>query len=223
MAIVFDEFQEVLEIDPRLPNLMRAAFQAQPEVAHVYLGSKRSMMHQLFNDANEPFWRSAKQLELGVIPHDSFAAFIRERFRSTGRSVGDAVVEALLAVTQCHPYGTQELCYALWEETAEGESATAAGLDTALDHVLRSENSHFTRIWDESPTAQKLVLQALAREPLQPITSSDFRRRHGLPGSSSVQRALEALLGDELVAKQARGSYRIAEPFLAEWVLRFGS
>ena len=89
--------------------------------------------------------------------------------------------------------------------------------------MLRSENAHFTRIWDEAPTSQKLVLQALAREPLAPITSSHFRRRHGLPASSSVQRALEALVDDELVAKEKRGSYRISEPFLAEWVLRFGS
>src|SRR5438067_207359 len=63
-ALVFDEFQEVVEIDPGLPKLMRSAFQEQPEVAHVYLGSKRHMMERIFNDANEPFWRSAKQLEL---------------------------------------------------------------------------------------------------------------------------------------------------------------
>jgi hypothetical protein len=223
VALVFDEFQEILGIDPHLPNLMRASFQAQPDVAHVYLGSKRSMMERLFNDANEPFWRSAKQMELGVIAPAAFADFIRERFRSTGRGIEDGVVDAVLDVTHGHPYGTQELCYALWEETPEAETATDARFHAALDRVLRSENAHFTRIWDDSPTAQKLVLQALASEPLRGITSSDFRRRHGLPTSSSVQRAVEALLDDELVAKDAPGAYRIAEPFLTEWVLRFGS
>jgi uncharacterized protein len=44
VALVLDEFQEVVDIDPDLPKLMRAVFQAQPEVAHVYLGSKRHMM-----------------------------------------------------------------------------------------------------------------------------------------------------------------------------------
>ena len=60
VCIVFDEFQEVLGLDPGLPSLMRAVFQTQPDVAHVYLGSKRSMMERLFRDANEPFWRSAQ-------------------------------------------------------------------------------------------------------------------------------------------------------------------
>jgi AAA+ ATPase superfamily predicted ATPase len=59
VALIFDEFQEVVDIDPTLPRLMRAVFQEQPEVAHVYLGSKRHMMRRLFSDENEPFWRCA--------------------------------------------------------------------------------------------------------------------------------------------------------------------
>ena len=40
-ALVIDEFQEIVAIDPALPKLMRSVFQRQPEVAHVYLGSKQ--------------------------------------------------------------------------------------------------------------------------------------------------------------------------------------
>src|SRR5207244_11802632 len=90
-ARVFDEFQEVLDIDPHLPRLRRAVFQSQPDVAHVYLGSKRAMMARLFNDANEPFWRSAKQMELGVIAPAAFASYIHARFETSGRSDEHAV------------------------------------------------------------------------------------------------------------------------------------
>ena len=87
VALIFDEFQEVVDIDPGLPRLMRAVFQAQPEVAHVYLGSKRHMMRRLFSDENEPFWRSAKPVELGVIALEPFGRYIVERFGATaGRS-----------------------------------------------------------------------------------------------------------------------------------------
>ena len=61
VVLVLDEFQEVVDIDAGLIKLMRSVFQEQPEVAHIYLGSKRHMMRQIFNDENEPFWRSAKQ------------------------------------------------------------------------------------------------------------------------------------------------------------------
>ena len=66
-----------------MPKLLRAVFQRQPEVAHVYLGSKRHVMARIFDDANEPFWRSAKTIDLGPIPPEPFAAFIAERFGAT--------------------------------------------------------------------------------------------------------------------------------------------
>jgi AAA+ ATPase superfamily predicted ATPase len=65
VALVFDEFQEIVNIDAKLLPLMRSVFQEQPDVAHVYLGSKRHMMEQIFNDANEPFWRSANRWSWG--------------------------------------------------------------------------------------------------------------------------------------------------------------
>src|SRR5258708_28604990 len=40
VVIVFDEFQEVLDLDPALPGLMRSVFQEQGEVAHVFLRSR---------------------------------------------------------------------------------------------------------------------------------------------------------------------------------------
>ncbi len=222
VCVVFDEFQEILELDRHLPALMRAVFQTQPDVAHVYLGSRRSMMARLFNDDNEPFWRSARHVELGTIADAAFAPFIRERFESTGRAIAQQTVDGVLAVTGGHPYATQELCYAVWEETPAGRTARRAELDAGLVRTLRSENAHFTLIWDQASRVQRATLQALAEEPLISVTSQDFRRRHGLPGGSSVQRALDALVAEELVVRERAGSYRIAEPFLPEWILRLG-
>src|SRR5215212_5703993 len=68
VVLVFDEFQEVTALDPHFPNLMRAIFQLQPEVAHVYLGSKRHLIDRIFSDRNAAFWRSARRVELGPIP-----------------------------------------------------------------------------------------------------------------------------------------------------------
>ncbi len=219
VALVLDEFQEIVDIDPNLPKLMRSVFETQPEVAHVYLGSKRHMMERIFSDENEPFWRSAKRMELGLIAPPLFRGYIEAQFRKTRRAINPAVVDRLLGVTFGHPYATQELAYFLWEETPESAVAGMEQYDVALDRLLRSEHAHFSLIWERAAKAQRLVLQALGREAGRPL-GGDYRRRHGLPGASSVQRALEALVKDELVAKDGRGQYRIAEPFLAEWLQR---
>jgi hypothetical protein len=208
----------VMDIDARLPRLMRAVFQQQPEVAHVYLGSKRHMLRRLFSDENEPFWRSAKQMELGVIAAEAFAPFIARQFERSGRFVSAEAVDAILAITAGHPYATQELCYFAWQEVGPEERAEAADVEAALAKVLRSEHAHFSLLWERASTVQRLLLAELAREPGRPL-SADYRNRHNLPGPSTVQRAVEALERQELVARE-RGLVRIVEPFLASWLLR---
>ena len=214
--LILDEFQEVIELDPQLPKLLRSVLQEQPEVGHFYLGSKRHMMERIFNDENEPFWRSAKQLELGPIPPGPFGDFIEGRFADTGRRIDPTVVAQILTITGGHPYATQELCYFLWEGTPTRRAATAERLDAAVERVLRSEHTHFSLLWDRASANQKLVLQALAREPGHPF-AEDYRRRHALRAVSSTQKAVEALARDELVGRD-RGRAWIAEPFLAEWI-----
>jgi hypothetical protein len=215
-ALVMDEFQEIVEVDPALPRLLRSVFQLQPEVAHVYLGSKRHVMEKIFSDANEPFWRSAKPIELGTIAADAFAPFVAERFHATGRGAEDDAIRDLLAITDGHPYATQELAYFLWEQVPDDTSATVAHLHEALEAVLRSEHAHFTLLWEDASVVQRLVLEALAREPGRPFTA-EYRARHDLPPATNVQKALRALEKREVVAG-SDGAYRIVEPFLAEWL-----
>ena len=217
MALVMDEFQEVVRIDPLLPRLLRSVFQQQPEVAHVYLGSRRHVMERIFSDENEPFWRSAKAIELRLIDAAPFAKFVQARFRRTGKRIERDVVDELLARTQGHPSATQELGYFLWEQTEAGAGATHEELDRALTAVIRSEHAHFGLLWEGASAMQKLVLQALAEEePGRPFTA-EYRRRHHLPAATNVQKALSALVDREIVINDG-GEYRIAEPFLREWI-----
>jgi hypothetical protein len=217
VVLILDEFQEIVDIDPNLPRLMRSVFQQQPEVAHVYLGSRRHMMERIFSDENEPFWRSAKQIELGVIDPRPFGEYIERQFERTGKSVARAAVDAVLETTRGHPYATQELCYFLWQDTPAGATATAEQVVEAIVRVLNSEHAHFSLVWEDATAHQRLLLRALAEQPGHPV-SADYRRRHALPGASSVQRALGGLEKAELVGRR-RGEAWISEPFLAQWVL----
>ena len=216
VVLILDEFQEIVEIDPGLTKLMRSVFQEQPEVAHIYLGSKRHLMERIFNDQNEPFWRSAKRIELGPIPADEFKPFVREGFRENDRDITDEAVDRVLEITGGHPYATQQLCYFLWAETPEGETADYERLERALSRLLVSEHTHFSDLWDRATGNQRILLSALAEEPGRPQTR-DYQTRHGLRGSSTTQKTINALIQQELVTKHD-GFVVISEPFLADWI-----
>jgi uncharacterized protein len=186
----------------------------------VYLGSKRHVLERIFNDKNEPFWRSAKQMELGPIAPAKFAPFIRKRFDATEKAVTPEALDRLLGITAGHPYATQELAYAVWQLVPSGHHAFPDDVDTAVEQVLRSEHNHFARIWDEAPAAQRLLMLALAEEPAHAVYSAGYRERHDLPGPSSVGIALQALEKKEIAGRTSDGDRCIVEPFLAEWLRR---
>jgi hypothetical protein len=220
VALVFDEFQEIVGLDRNFPNLMRAVFQTQPEVGHVYLGSKRHVLERIFNDKNEPFWRSAKQVELGPIDPVKFAPFIRKRFEQTEKAITPDALSRLLEITAGHPYATQEIAYAVWQVVPSGHHAFPDDVESALDQVLRSEHNHFANIWDEAPQAQRLLMLALADEPAEAVYSASYRGRHELPGPSSVGIALQALEKKEIAGRAEDGTRVLVEPFLGEWLRR---
>lgn len=220
VVAIFDEFQEIIALDPKFPNLMRAVFQAQPEVSHVYLGSKRHVLERIFNDRNEPFWRSAKQLEIGMIPALRFAPFLKERFAESGKSISADALDHLLNLSGGHPYGTQELAYFVWELVEPGGKATLDTVDTALSRVLRSEHNHFAQLWDDAPRTQRQLMLALAEEPTAAIYSAAYHESHELPSNPTLQTALRSLIDKDVVSRDAEGCYRVIEPFLGPWLLR---
>jgi len=220
VVMIFDEFQEIVELDRRYPNLLRAVFQTQPEVAHVYLGSKRHVLDQIFGDRNEPFWRSAKKMEIGLIPGDLFARFVRARFERTDKGITEAAAARLLELTAGHPYATQELAHEVWERTPSGAFAYESDVDAGLESVLRGEHNHLEQLWTDAPRTQRRLLIALAAEPTTSPYAEEYRAAYDLPAAPTLQSALNALVRKELVGRLDDGSVAIVEPFLAAWVER---
>jgi hypothetical protein len=222
VCVVLDEFQEVVRIDPKLPGRVRAAFQQQPEVAHVYLGSKRHLMEPLFMERAAPLYRSAKPMLLGPIEPEVFTGFLRDRFAAGGVEITDEQLVRILELSGGLPYETQELCSYVWTEAKLAdvrvdEELIAGALRTLVD----AESARYTAIWDRLPGAQRALLLALAREPGR-VYSESYRRRHKLGSASSVQRALSGLEKLDLVDSNEGGGQALADVFMREWLNRVG-
>jgi hypothetical protein len=220
VVMIFDEFQEIVELDRRYPNLLRAVFQTQPEVSHVYLGSKRHVLDRIFGDRNEPFWRSAKKLEIGLIDRAQFARFVRARFEQSDKGITEDAVALLLDQTAGHPYGTQELAHEVWEQTPAGAFAYESDVEAGLHCVLRAEHNHLEQLWADAPRTQRRLLVALAAEPTASPYAEDYRAAYDLPAATTLQSALAALVRKELVGRLDGETLTIVEPFFAAWINR---
>ncbi len=220
VVLVLDEFQEIVEIAPALPGLLRSVFQRQAEVCHVFLGSHRHVMQQMFaDDRAQPLYRSGRVMQLGPIPPDAFAAFIERRFAETGGSIDEAAVRVLLERTECLPYETQEVASYAWASSAaRGRPCDVACVEEAWAQGVRANGARCAQVWDVLSTGQKQVLAAVAEEG-EAVYSEGYRRRHGLRSASSVQGAIARLLRLDLIAEEG-GVLRVPDVFLRSWVRR---
>ena len=221
VVVIMDEFQEVMGLDKHLPATMRSIFQQQGEVSHVFLGSKRHIMTDVFTGSNQPMYRMAKAIPLGVIDRTIFAGFLRDRFASTKTQASDDAIARILDLTGCHPHDTQQLAYFAWSHAYLHRMPVTSDLvDQAFRRVIDVENDRFTVLWDDLPRSQRMVLKALAGEGDKGIFSEDYRLRHGLGAPTTVQAALTALRKKDLVESTTEG-YVISDRILSAWILRY--
>jgi uncharacterized protein len=222
VALVIDEFQSILEIDAALPRKMRAVFQFQADVSHVYLGSKQHLLHRVFSDANAPLYNSAKPLPLGPIPKERFAAFIQERFAATANRIAPGALDHLLAITGGHPNDTQKLCYFIWNLAHSGRRVIdAPDVDLAVRQVVTTDTARYTELWESLTPNQRRVLVAVARAGAhQDIRAQAFREAHGLSSYRAVDYALDVLVERSLVERLGPQYFDVPDVFLRLWLRR---
>jgi len=220
-VVVFDEFQEIAGWDEegRVERQMRAHFQLHQSVSYIFMGSKRHLMQELFQNKNRPFYRFGKHLPLGKIPRDKFAKFIQKRFRETGFQVDSEAIEEVLRITEDHPYYTQLLCHILWARGRVERTITKEDVSQAVQEVFLREAHAFYDLWEMLPLKARQLLVALAKEESSQVQlySNDFLRKHNLGPASSVQRAIARLLEEE-VLERVDGGYQYTDVFFKRWV-----
>jgi uncharacterized protein len=219
-VLALDEFQEIVTLDPVLPARMRATFQFQQDVAHVFLGSRQHLLRRVFTDTNAPLYNSAKVFPLGPIAGAAFSRFIAERFASTAVPITRDAITHLLTITGGHPHDTQKLAYFTWA-AAESENTTATpdAVDRAFGAAMKTDVARYTELWDGLTTNQRRLLEALGQAgPDEEVLSEDFRRRHRLAAYATAERALESLVGRGLVEREGRSRILIPDVFLRHWL-----
>lgn len=97
---------------------------------------------------------------------------------------------------------------------------TKEDVSQVLLKILEQEESSFAAELDRLTNNQMRLLVAVAKEGLVPaINAGTFVRKHGLKGTSSINKALEYLIDKELVYKSAEG-YCVYDRFFSLWLSR---
>ena len=219
VVVVFDEFQEVVQLGEDVLPKMRSAFQKHVDVCYIFIGSKKE---KIFRSALSPFYNFGMHVTLNKIPKEEFKEFIREKFENSGIKIDDKAINRVLEVTECHPYYTQMLCHKLWFDAFVGDRRVDADdVDRVVDEIIHEETDAYVTIWDDLTLSQRKVLIALSKGETD-LYSAEFLQKYRFKRASNVQVAVKGLLKKEIINK-VKNKYEISDPFLRLWILRMGS
>ncbi len=218
-CIVFDEFQEILNIDggEELEKEMRSAFQHHQNVSYVFMGSKSHLMNELFNVKNRPFYHFGLHYELTVIESHIWEKFIYEIFNKGNYKIKKSHCKMLTSITKGHPFYTQMLCSELWNLNHNSKNITDKKILIALDRVIDREEYGFVQLWDQLDTKSRRILSAIAIEGHSELFSAHFLEKYNLKSHSSIQRTVKKLLQMDIIIKIKSG-FDIIDPIYSAWI-----
>ena len=217
--VALDEFQDVDKV-PDLDGLIRSHIQYQGEVAsYVFAGSEPGLMKQLFEHKERPLYGSAVPMRLGRLANEDIAAYVVDRFRGTGRAVGDAL-NPLLDAAKGHPQRAMLLAHRLWAEVGEGKTATLDDWQAAHAAALSELNPEFDAQWRGFDTSQQKTMRAVIASAGSPYTG-DVRRRLDLT-KDMVRKALPRLTTTAEI-EPVDGKHAVVDPLFAEWIERLNA
>jgi hypothetical protein len=221
LAIALDEFQTVTTFDGgNVEHALRDSVQEQRDVGYVFAGSEPSLMERMLT-SKRPFYKAGPVMRLDKIDPQEFAAFIDDRFAATGFALEEGLADAIVELAANVPYDVQRLAHETWDDVkaTRRKTVTLEDLHRTLTRLLGEQQMVFEESWQRLTLAQRAVLRAVVFENGTEILSADVRNRHRLPGASSVQAALAALVKQDIVQKENQ-RYVVNDSLYREWVAR---
>ena len=207
LIVVFDEFQSILEIDKNMDKQLRAIMQEQTGINYIFLGSQESMMTDIFECVKSPFYHFGMLMRLSKIPYDDFKVYLIERLSSVTNGA-EQVADEILAFTGCHPYYTQELAFAVWNNLSLGKQENVMQL--SVDDIIATHDLDYERLWLNFNKTDKYVMVSVSmgNNPIQD---------RKLPTSTMTSAALRLTKKGYIFRSD---KYEVEDPFFQKWILK---
>lgn len=220
--LAIDEFQQIAEFgDVRMDALLRTELQRSTKVRAIFSGSQRHILLDLFNNAKNPFYGSADQVELKRIDRNLYAEWARAIFKRHRRNL--MLEDALFCYDLCrgHTYYVQVMFNRLFACSGVLNRETVVQIMLSIvreqDAIMATLRSALTRNqWD--------LFAAVSKEgEVDTPTGSVFMRKYDLPSSAALVSAIQALIDRELIyisehtTEAGKPVYAPYNPFMAAW------
>ncbi len=215
VCIALDEFQDIVDIkEPRVEALLREHIQRH-RASYFFLGSRRRVLLDIFNNKGRPFYQSATMMELEPLPEEESIEFIMNQFSLGGKPCPPEVAAKVVKATQSYPYYLQALAYRLFELCEDTYSSEL--VDEAYSVLVSNERYGYQALIQNLSSGQLKLLRAIAEEGQAKVASTAFLQGHGLT-LGGMQAARKHLSEQDYIEQDENGLWFVVDPIFRDWL-----
>jgi hypothetical protein len=220
--LVLDDMEDLALLADRDLEGELAASLTGTRTPVLFAGCRETTLLSMFKGKRRPLAELEPTLfPLPPLPESELLGYIIFQFSRSGKTCPRSVAEMIASLSGGIPHYAQSLARLVFARTDQVPEPDLVGA-CAFEILLR-ESGRYEQILAGLSPRQGALLQGVARFPGTPVFASRFLRQNSL-SHSTVQRILPKLLDLDLIVRQEKTSkvYRVADPFLAEWLRGLG-
>ena len=214
VAVVLDEFQEVVGIQERGDWILRDIIQTSSELAFICAGSRRSVIDGILA-AEGAFHRFFEPLAFGAIDPEHLARWIESRLGKPGFECEGGVGEEIVTLAGGRTEDAVRLARAVFFGALRSGRVKRVDVASALETASLEDHHRYQRLWNNLARSQQAVLRALAAGEEQ-LYSRAAREYFGLSSSGTTRNAVRALQQTSLLTEEGRPT--IDDPYFRQWI-----
>lgn len=216
-SIAIGEFQEIVELKESLQieGIMRSHIQTHGNASYLFVGSRRRILKDMFNERKRPFYRSAINYPLSPLPADEAALFIQVQFKKAGKNCPDRIAKKIVEKVSGYPYYIQRIPYSIFE--VSGKNVTEDDYSSGFAKAINEEKLVYETMLQVLSPNQIKLLSALAEQPTDRPYAAEYISFFNLGSIGGIQGAMKKLINLDYIEKDS-GIFRAVDPVFGIWL-----
>ena len=218
VIVVIDEFQKIFQLDDSgwLQHTVRTQMQELKNCVFLFSGSKKSVLSDMLNDPNNPFYKSCEILDMPILG-DDFTGWVIERFKKINIQCEKKAIVELRKLVHDTPNYIQQTCFHIATQAIK-KLIDSYQVKQALHTIVKQNAYTFETIHNSLTLLQQRALRLCANED-KAIFSREFINRYQIPNAPTLAQSIKALKRRGILDPTPKpGQVNFEDPLFKIWI-----
>lgn len=218
VVIAIDEFQRISQLEDGgwLEATIRTQMQALKKTVFLFSGSRKSVIYDMLNNQNSPFYKTCQPLDMPILG-DDFTDWIIQRFESVGIRCDREAIGELRKRVHDTPNYIQMVCFHL-VAAQNIKRIDHHRIDQVLHTIVKQNAYAFETLLNSLTPLQHRVLRLCANESTA-IFSRDLIKKYEITSAPALATSIKALKQKGILETSSqKGQVIFDDPLFRIWL-----